>query len=84
MRVHHGSAAPSSCLCRCCDPTVPFEEDPKDPTVWFLDSDYLEALFLMFKKVNGECVDGNYSSVHAAGGVAPSPGCLCRRCRSAL
>ncbi len=33
--------------------TVPFEEDPRDPTVWFLDSDHLEAMFLMFKKVNG-------------------------------
>jgi hypothetical protein len=34
--------------------TVPFEEDPRDSAVWFMDTDYLEALFLMFKKVNGE------------------------------
>lgn len=31
---------------------IPFEEDPKDPNVWFLDHDYLEQLFIMFKKVN--------------------------------
>ena len=30
---------------------IPFEEDPKDPNVWFLDHDYLEQLFIMFKKV---------------------------------
>jgi hypothetical protein len=32
---------------------VPFEEDDKDPSIWFLDHSYLENMFRMFKKVNG-------------------------------
>lgn len=35
-------------------PAVPFEEDDKDPSIWFLDHSYLEIMFRMFKKVNGE------------------------------
>ncbi|GFQ65414.1 26S proteasome non-ATPase regulatory subunit 7, partial [Trichonephila clavata] len=31
---------------------VPFDEDDKDKSVWFLDHDYLENMFGMFKKVN--------------------------------
>lgn len=31
---------------------VPFEEDDKDPSIWFLDHSYLETMFRMFKKVN--------------------------------
>ncbi|TID20065.1 26S proteasome-like protein regulatory subunit [Venturia nashicola] len=31
---------------------VPFEEDEKDPSVWFLDHDYVESMNDMFKKVN--------------------------------
>jgi 26S proteasome regulatory subunit N8 len=31
---------------------VPFEEDEKDPSIWFLDHSYLENMFRMFKKVN--------------------------------
>ncbi|KAH6945437.1 hypothetical protein HPB50_008448 [Hyalomma asiaticum] len=31
---------------------VPFDEDDKDKTVWFLDHDYLENMYSMFKKVN--------------------------------
>jgi hypothetical protein len=34
--------------------SVPFEEDDKDPSIWFLDHSYLENMFRMFKKVNGE------------------------------
>lgn len=30
---------------------VPFEEDEKDPDVWFLDHNYLENMFGMFRKV---------------------------------
>lgn len=33
---------------------VPFDEDDKDKTVWFLDHDYLEHMAAMFKKVNGK------------------------------
>jgi 26S proteasome regulatory subunit N8 len=35
--------------------SVPFEEDDKDSSIWFLDHSYLENMFRMFKKVNGEC-----------------------------
>lgn len=31
---------------------VPFEEDEKDPSVWFLDHNYVEFMKDMFKKVN--------------------------------
>ncbi|KAI9742429.1 MAG: proteasome regulatory particle subunit [Claussenomyces sp. TS43310] len=31
---------------------VPFEEDDKDPSVWFLDHNYVESMNEMFKKVN--------------------------------
>jgi hypothetical protein len=30
---------------------LPFEEDPKDPSVFYLDHDYLESLYSMFRKV---------------------------------
>jgi len=33
---------------------VPFEEDLHNPTVWFLDHNYLENMFWMFKKVNSK------------------------------
>lgn len=42
---------------------VPFEEDPKHPTVWFFDLNYHQHLLRMFKKVNAkERVVGWYSS----------------------
>ncbi|KAK0613883.1 maintenance of mitochondrial structure and function-domain-containing protein [Immersiella caudata] len=31
---------------------VPFEEDDKDPSVWFIDHNYVESMNDMFKKVN--------------------------------
>lgn len=31
---------------------VPFEEDEKDPSVWFLDHNYIENMNDMFKKIN--------------------------------
>jgi len=31
---------------------VPFDEDAKEADVWFLDHDYLETMYGMFKKVN--------------------------------
>ncbi|XP_017769880.1 PREDICTED: 26S proteasome non-ATPase regulatory subunit 7 [Nicrophorus vespilloides] len=31
---------------------IPFDEDDKDKSVWFLDHDYLENMYGMFKKVN--------------------------------
>eukprot|EP00879_Flechtneria_rotunda_P004994 GHRR01005270.1.p1 GENE.GHRR01005270.1~~GHRR01005270.1.p1 ORF type:complete len:341 (+),score=129.72 GHRR01005270.1:209-1231(+) len=42
---------------------VPFEEDDKDSSIWFLDHSYLENMFRMFKKVNArEHVIGWYST----------------------
>ena len=32
---------------------IPFEEDEKDPKTWFLDHNYIEGMWEMFKKVNG-------------------------------
>lgn len=34
-------------------PQVPFEEDDRDPKTWFLDLDYVEGMWEMFRKVNG-------------------------------
>ncbi|KAH8813476.1 maintenance of mitochondrial structure and function-domain-containing protein [Flagelloscypha sp. PMI_526] len=31
---------------------IPFEEDEKDPKTWFLDHNYIEGMFDMFRKVN--------------------------------
>ncbi|XP_071957493.1 26S proteasome non-ATPase regulatory subunit 7-like [Antedon mediterranea] len=31
---------------------VPFDEDDKESSVWFIDHDYLESMYGMFKKVN--------------------------------
>lgn len=42
---------------------VPFEEDKKNPNIWFLDHNYHENMFAMFKKVNAsEKVIGWYST----------------------
>lgn len=35
---------------------VPFEEDERDPKTFFLDLDYVEEMWRMFRKVNGECL----------------------------
>jgi hypothetical protein len=32
---------------------VPFEEDERDPKTFFLDLDYVQSMWGMFKKVNG-------------------------------
>lgn len=42
---------------------VPFEEDDKNPDVLFLDHDYLQSMFELFRKVNAkERVVGWYHS----------------------
>jgi len=42
---------------------VPFEEDPRDPAVWFLDHNFHENMYAMFKKVNAkERIVGWYST----------------------
>ena len=32
---------------------VPFEEDEKDSKTWFLDHNFIDSVWEMFKKVNG-------------------------------
>ncbi|XP_021848400.1 26S proteasome non-ATPase regulatory subunit 7 homolog A [Spinacia oleracea] len=42
---------------------VPFEEDDKDPSIWFLDHNYHESMFSMFWRINAkEHVVGWYST----------------------
>ncbi|KAM1020173.1 hypothetical protein ACFX13_042197 [Malus domestica] len=42
---------------------VPFEEDDKDPSIWFLDHNYHEAMYSMAKRINAkEHVVGWYST----------------------
>ncbi|KAI3988855.1 hypothetical protein MKX01_016426 [Papaver californicum] len=42
---------------------VPFEEDDRDPSIWFLDHNYHEAMFSMFKRINAkEHIVGWYST----------------------
>lgn len=42
---------------------VPFEEDARDPSTWYLDCDFLDLMFKMFKKVNAkEKIVGFYST----------------------
>jgi len=42
---------------------VPFEEDERDPNIWFLDHSFHEAMFAMLKKVNArEKLVGWYST----------------------
>mmetsp|Transcript_18912 Transcript_18912/g.37447 ORF Transcript_18912/g.37447 Transcript_18912/m.37447 type:complete len:302 (+) Transcript_18912:31-936(+) len=42
---------------------VPFEEDAKNPSIFFLDHNYLETMFRMFKKVAArETIVGFYST----------------------
>ncbi|KMZ68501.1 26S proteasome regulatory subunit N8 [Zostera marina] len=42
---------------------VPFEEDDRDSSIWFLDHNYHESMFSMFKRINAkEHVVGWYST----------------------
>ena len=42
---------------------VPFEEDPNDAKVWFVDHNYIETMFGMYKRINArEKIIGWYSS----------------------
>ncbi|CAA0836602.1 26S proteasome non-ATPase regulatory subunit 7 homolog A [Striga hermonthica] len=42
---------------------VPFEEDGRDPNIWFLDHNYHESMFSMFRRINAkEHVVGWYST----------------------
>ncbi|KAL6526833.1 26S proteasome non-ATPase regulatory subunit 7 A [Orobanche gracilis] len=42
---------------------VPFEEDDRDPSIWFVDHNYHESMFSMFRRINAkEHVVGWYST----------------------
>ncbi|OII74830.1 26s proteasome regulatory inactive JAB domain-containing protein [Cryptosporidium ubiquitum] len=42
---------------------LPFEEDSRDPMVWYIDHNYHEQMYLMFKKINTkEKIIGWYST----------------------
>ncbi|KAG2830710.1 26S proteasome non-ATPase regulatory subunit 7 A [Phytophthora cactorum] len=42
---------------------VPFDEDLRNPGIWYLDHDFLENMYQMFKKINAkERIVGFYSS----------------------
>jgi 26S proteasome regulatory subunit N8 len=42
---------------------VPFEEDARNPAIWYLDHNYLETMYRMYKKVNArEIIVGFYST----------------------
>jgi proteasome lid subunit RPN8/RPN11 len=61
---------------------VPFEEDERDPNIWFLDHSFLEQMLAMFKKVNAsEKLVGWYSTgPKIRPGVSHDPlseGCVC-------
>jgi hypothetical protein len=50
---------------------VPFEEDDKDAKTWFLDHNYVEGMFEMFKKVNGTLSESHPPPVHSKFLTAP-------------
>lgn len=42
---------------------MPFDEDPKDPTIWYIDRNFLETMYGMFRKVTSkEKIVGFYST----------------------
>lgn len=42
---------------------IPFDEDPKDPSIWYLDHNFLEKMFHMHRKINAnEKIVGFYST----------------------
>ena len=43
---------------------VPFEEDLNNPRVWFLDHNFLESMFWMFKKVNSKFISAKCLSIY--------------------
>lgn len=42
---------------------VPFEEDLSNPKVWFLDHNFLESMYWMFKKVNSKSLFFSFSKI---------------------
>ena len=49
---------------------IPFNEDPADRMVWFVDQDYLQAMRDLHKKVN--CKERLVGWYHTGSGVSPS------------
>ena len=56
-RLPDGTVDISNCY------AIPFEEDPKDPNIWFLDHIYNETLYDMYRKINmNEKIVGWYTT----------------------
>jgi len=45
--------------------SISFEEDEKDSKIWFLDHIYIEGMYEMLKKVNGE----SFSTLNTKGWI---------------
>lgn len=41
---------------------VPFEEDPQDSSIWYLDHNFLESMTAMFRKVNCACAPSSVAT----------------------
>ena len=41
---------------------MPFDEEEKEKDVWFLDHEYLENMYTMFRKVNGKKTSATHAS----------------------
>jgi hypothetical protein len=55
------------------DFVVPFEEDDKDPRIWFLDHNYHESMFSMFKRINGMLYRNSQSVLGPLGAIDSVP-----------
>lgn len=49
------------------DVTVPFEEDDRDSSIWFLDHNYHESMFSMFRRINGMSIANSVSIISISG-----------------
>ncbi len=71
--------------CLLSTPSVPFEEDDNDASIWFLDHSYMEQMAKMFKKVNGKaCSNGPTPDTVKKGLHGGQSGVLSSACMTSL
>ncbi len=63
----------------CLPAAVPFEEDERDPSIWFLDHSYIENMWAMSKKINGALEAAPLSTSHTIGARPPHASVLSSR-----
>ncbi|KAJ1426389.1 Rpn11/EIF3F, C-terminal [Sesbania bispinosa] len=64
---------------------VPFEEDDKDPSIWFLDHNYHESMFSMFKRINAMTMNEVQMRAKGGGGCYFIPYIIqCQNCGGSL